>query len=207
VTVIEVAIGPGAAPGMFKVEVVASSAGEVSATVGLAAQPISSWAVPARCVASLLARLPSARRQPGTACAAGTWIGHHWQGPGLRDAPSARCCQHRVKPVMRVRLQIERQVQRCYHFVLKLPRPVADDPAHVGILRHPGRQQLLAFNEGQAVARSHTPQLKPQLATEQAAQRPTQRRALRVACVVVSDPCPETLPTSRAAAIGALSWG
>jgi WD40 repeat protein len=38
VTVIEVAIGPGGAPGMFKVEVVASPAGEASATVELDAE-------------------------------------------------------------------------------------------------------------------------------------------------------------------------
>jgi len=40
VTVIEVAIGPGGAPGMFKVEVVASPAGEASATVQLDADAL-----------------------------------------------------------------------------------------------------------------------------------------------------------------------
>jgi hypothetical protein len=40
VTVIEVAIGPGGAPGMFKVEVVASPAGEASATVELDADSL-----------------------------------------------------------------------------------------------------------------------------------------------------------------------
>jgi WD40 repeat protein len=40
VTVIEVAIGPGSAPGMFKVEVVASPAGEASATVELDADAL-----------------------------------------------------------------------------------------------------------------------------------------------------------------------
>ena len=39
-SVIEVAIGPGGAPGMFKVEVVASPAGEASATVGLDADSL-----------------------------------------------------------------------------------------------------------------------------------------------------------------------
>jgi hypothetical protein len=39
-TVIEVAIGPGGAPGLFKVEVVASPAGEASATAELDAESL-----------------------------------------------------------------------------------------------------------------------------------------------------------------------
>ena len=39
-TVIEMAIGPGGAPGMFRVEVVASPAGEASTTVELDAEPL-----------------------------------------------------------------------------------------------------------------------------------------------------------------------
>ena len=92
-------------------------------------------------------------------------------------------------------LEIERQVQPRDQYILKLPWSVADDPAHIGVLSHPGRQCPLAFNEGQTVARSDPPQLNPQLVSKEAAQRFPQRRALGVARVVVLDPFPEILLT------------
>src|SRR5262249_10090546 len=68
------------------------------------------------------------------ASAADTGIGHHWQGFGLGDALGAHSCQHGVEQVELVPLEVERQVQRCDQFVLKLPWPVADNPADIGVL-------------------------------------------------------------------------
>jgi hypothetical protein len=96
-----------------------------------------------------------------------------------------------VKQVVLVSLEVERQVQHRDQFVLKLPRPVADYPAHIGVLCHPRRQHLLTLDEGHAIARPHPPQLDPEFTGKQAAQRLAQRRALRVAGVVGFDPFPE----------------
>ena len=48
---------------------------------------------------------------------------------------------------MRVPLEIERQVHCRDQFVLKLPWLIADNPAYIGILGHPGGQHLLALHE------------------------------------------------------------
>jgi hypothetical protein len=75
-------------------------------------------------VAASLSRLPSPRRYPGPASASDTGVRQHWQGPGLSDAPSAHPPDG-VEPVARVALEVERQVQLCDQFLLKLPRPAA----------------------------------------------------------------------------------
>ena len=54
--------------------------------------------------------------------------------------------------VVYVPLQVEWQVQRRDQFILKLPWFFADDLGDIGILCHPGRQRLLAFDEGHAIA-------------------------------------------------------
>lgn len=53
-----------------------------------------------RCAVVLLSRLLSARRRPGPASTPDAGIGHYWHGLGLSDAPSARCCQYGVEPVV-----------------------------------------------------------------------------------------------------------
>lgn len=69
---------------------------------------MSSQPVSARRMASLLAPVPSARRHRGAASAADTWIGHYWQGSGLRNAPGARSRQRGVKPPQLVSKQAAR---------------------------------------------------------------------------------------------------
>jgi hypothetical protein len=102
-----------------------------------------------------------------------------------------------VELVVPVALKVERQIQRYDQIILKLPWSIADNPADIGVLCHPGRQPPLTFNQGHTLPRAHSPQLNPQIVGKKATQRLAQGRALRVARVVVLDPLSKILLARR----------
>jgi hypothetical protein len=46
--------------------------------------------------------------------------------------------------------------------MVKFPRAFADDTADIGVLGPPGRQQLLALDEGHPPSKAHSPELSPE---------------------------------------------
>lgn len=89
-----------------------------------------------------------------------------------------------------VLVEVKREVEFEDELLLQLPQLAHLDPAHQRVVGHPRTQLGLAdLAEGHPLAASYAAQLQPQ----QAAERESQRRASRVAAVVVAHPLPQVL--------------
>src|SRR5947207_9510760 len=98
-----------------------------------------------------------------------------------------------MKLVVRVALKVERNVKVRDQSCFEEPWSRINDPTHECVLRHPGRELLLAGHKRHALSRANAPQLDAQLVGEKNTERLSKCRAFGIARVVVLDPVSERL--------------
>ncbi len=143
---------------------------------------------------------------PATTRPVGLLDGRNRSRPFLRRSSCLR--KRRVKGVPRVPRDVERKVEHVQGSFFPAPRFSGFDPRDERVLAHPLRQPALPrFREGKAPPAPDAREPDPELFGEQAAERETKRRTLRVSRVVVANARPKRLPARsrvRGGAFGAM---